>query len=68
LFVSNIKKEVCGVLDSFLSFLYKYEEIKTHNMFLLMLDPQLKNLCLVSSLVGREQNISIIKEYDYKSL
>jgi hypothetical protein len=64
LFVFNIKKEVCGVLDSFLSFFYKYEEIKTHNMFSLMLDPQLKNICLVSSFVGREQSIYIIKEYD----
>jgi hypothetical protein len=33
LFAFNIKKEVCGVLDSFLSFLRKYEERKTHNIF-----------------------------------
>jgi hypothetical protein len=39
LFIFNIKKKVCGVLDSFLSFLRKYEKRKTHNMFLLMLDP-----------------------------
>jgi hypothetical protein len=31
LLVSNIRKEVCGVLDFFLSFLTKYEK-KTHNM------------------------------------
>jgi hypothetical protein len=66
LHASNIKKEVCGVFDSFLSFLYKYEERKTHNIFSLMLDPQFKNLRLVSSLVGHEQAISIIKEYDWK--
>jgi hypothetical protein len=41
----NIKKEVCGVFDLFLSFLKKYKEIKIHNMFLLMLDPQSKNHC-----------------------
>jgi hypothetical protein len=64
LFASNIKKEVCGVLDSFLSFLIKYEERKAHNMFSLMLDPQFKNLCLVFSFVGREQDISIVEEYD----
>jgi len=29
---SNIKKEVVGVLDSFLSFLKKYEERKSHNI------------------------------------
>jgi hypothetical protein len=39
LFASNIKKEIYGVFDSFLSSLRKYEERKTHNMFLLMLDP-----------------------------
>jgi hypothetical protein len=35
LFASNIKMEVCGVLDFFLSFLIKYEEKKVHNMFFL---------------------------------
>jgi hypothetical protein len=68
LFASNIKKEVCGVLDSFLSFLKKYEEKKSHNMFSLMLDPQFENLHLVSSFVGCEQDISIVKKYDRKSL
>jgi hypothetical protein len=68
LFISNIKKEVCGVLDSFLSFLKKYEERKTHNMLSLMLDSQFKNLHLVSSFVGCEQGISIVQEYDRKSL
>jgi hypothetical protein len=67
LFAFNIKKEVCGVLDSFLSFLENYEKRKTHNMFSLMLDPQFKSLHLVSSFVGCEQNISIIEEYDWKS-
>jgi hypothetical protein len=64
LFAFNIKKEVCGVLDSFLSFLRKYEERKTHNIFLLMLDPQFKSLCLVSSFVGHEQCISVVEKYD----
>jgi hypothetical protein len=35
---SNIRKEVCRVLDSFLSFLKKFDERKTHNMLVLMLD------------------------------
>jgi hypothetical protein len=68
LFTSNIKKEVCGVLDSFLSFLKNYEERKAHNMFSLMLDPQFKSLPMVSSFVGHEQDISIVKKYDRKSL
>jgi hypothetical protein len=33
LFTSNIEKEVCGVLDSFLSFLRNFEERKAHNWF-----------------------------------
>ncbi len=37
-------------------------------MFSLMLDPQLKNLRLVFSFVGREQDISIIEKYDQKFL
>jgi hypothetical protein len=61
-FASNIKKKVCGVLDSFFSFLRKYEKKKAHNMLLLMLYPQLKNLHLVISFVGCEQGNSIIKD------
>jgi hypothetical protein len=30
LLASNIRKEVCGVLDGFLSFFKKYEKNKTH--------------------------------------
>ncbi len=37
-------------------------------MYLLMLDPQFTNLHLVSLFVGREQNIYIVKKYDWKSL
>jgi hypothetical protein len=49
LFASNIKREACGVLDSFLSFLKKFEKIKTHNKLSFMLNPRIKNLHLVSS-------------------
>jgi hypothetical protein len=35
---SNIRKEVCGVINSFLSFLKKFNERKIHYMFALMLD------------------------------
>jgi hypothetical protein len=54
LLASNIKKDVVGILDFFLTFLRSYEEKKTHNMFFLLLDPRFKGLCLVSSYVGRE--------------
>ncbi len=34
LFTFNIKKEMCDMLDSFLSFKKRYEEKKTHNDFI----------------------------------
>jgi hypothetical protein len=67
LFTFNIKKEVHGILDSFLSFLRNFEERKAHNMFSLKLDPRFKNFRLVSSFVGCEQGI-FVEEYDQKSL
>ncbi len=42
LLASNIKKEVCVVFHSFLSFLKKYVKRKPHNMLFLMLDPSFK--------------------------
>jgi hypothetical protein len=62
------KKEVVGVLDCFLSFLKKYEKKKVQYMFFFMLDPRFKTLCLVFSLIGREQRNAIIEKYDTKSL
>jgi hypothetical protein len=64
LFTSNIKREVCGVLDGFLSFFKKYERNKTHNMLSLMLDLRFKSLKLVLSFIGREQAVFIVEEYD----
>jgi hypothetical protein len=66
-FASNIKLEVFGVLN-FLSFLRTYEEKKAHIMLSLMLDLRFKNLCLVSSYVGKKQGVSIVEEYDRKAL
>jgi hypothetical protein len=68
LFASNIKRKVCGVLDYFLSFLRKIEERKAHNMLSLMLDPKFKNFCVVSSFVGQKEGVSIVDEYDMKTL
>jgi len=64
----NIRREVINVLDFFLSFLKKYENKKAHNMISLMLDPRFKNLCIISSFVGREQGVALVEEYDRKSL
>jgi hypothetical protein len=65
---SNIRKEVCGVLDIFLSFLKKFDEKKTHNMLAIMLDPRLKSLHLVSSFIGCDQGVTIVEQYDIMSL
>jgi hypothetical protein len=42
LLASNIKREVINVLESFLSFLKKYENMKAHNMISFMLNPGFK--------------------------
>ncbi len=47
-FASSIRKEICVVLESFLSLLKKFEKKKAYNMFSLMLDPMFKSFCLVS--------------------
>jgi hypothetical protein len=67
-FASNIRKEICVVLEFFLSLLRKFEKKKTHNMLSLMLDLRFKSFCFVSSFIGREQGVSIVEEYDSKSL
>ncbi len=56
------------MLDSFLSFLKKYENMKVHNMISLMLNPRFKSFHLVSSFVGREQGVALVEEYERKSL
>jgi hypothetical protein len=33
-----------------------------------MLDPRFKSLCIISSFVGKEQNVALIQEYVKKSL
>jgi hypothetical protein len=51
---SNIRKEVCGLLDSLFSFLKKFDEKKSHNMLILMLDLRFKNLSLMSFFIGHD--------------
>jgi hypothetical protein len=65
---SNIRKEVCGVLDNFLSFLKKFDERKSHILLVLMLDLRFKSLCLVFSFISRIQRVTIVEEYDIMSL
>ncbi len=68
LLASNIKREVINVFNIFLSFLRVYDKRKAHNMISLMLDPKYKNLCIVSSFVGKEQGVVLVEKYDRKSL
>ncbi len=42
--IVNMKREMCGVIDFFLSFLTTYNEKRTHNMLFLMLDSKYKCL------------------------
>ncbi len=51
------------MLDSFLSFLKKYENKKAHNMISLMVNPKFKNFHIVPSFVGMEQGVALVKEY-----
>jgi hypothetical protein len=64
--LSTIRKQICDVLNGFLSFLTKYEEKKACNMLFLMLDPRFQSLELVSSLI--KQGIFMVEDYDRPSL
>ncbi len=51
-----------GVLDGFFPpFLKKFDERKTHNVFALMLNPRYKNLIIVSTFVGKELGVGVVK-------
>ncbi len=68
LLASNIRREITNVLDFFLSLLKVYGKKKAHDMISLMLDPRHKSLRIISSLVGREQGVALVEEYDRKTL
>ncbi len=65
---SNIRKEICGILNSFLSFLKKFDKRTTHNMLTSMLDTRFKSLHLVFSFIGRDQGVAIVEQYGTMSL
>jgi hypothetical protein len=68
LLASNIRREVINVLDFFLSFLKVHDEKKTHNMISFMLDHRYKSFHIISPFVGKEQGVTLVEEYDRKSL
>jgi len=51
----NIKKEIIGVIDYFLSFLTRYDKIITCNMLALKLDFKFKILGLIYYFISHEQ-------------
>jgi hypothetical protein len=55
-FEKNIKKEVIGVIDFFLSFLTRYDKIITRNMLALKLDFKFKSLVLIYYFINHEQH------------
>jgi len=62
LVASIVRRELCEILNGFLSFFQKKK--KPHNMLSLMLYPRFKSLRLVSSLIAQEHHVSIVEEYD----
>jgi len=54
------------VIDSFLSFLTKYEERRAHNILSLMLGYKYKSLRLIFSFIGHKLGVVIRKEHDRK--
>jgi len=66
IFAINMKREVIGVIDFFLSSLTKYDKKRAHNMLALMLDLQFKSLRLISSFISRKLGVAIVIKYDKK--
>jgi len=63
-----MKKQIFGVLESFLSVWKKYDANKTHNISSLMLDPRFESLCLLILFYIDHEGVLIVKEYEKISL
>jgi hypothetical protein len=68
LFITNIKKEICSVLELFILKKRKYEKKTSHSMLCSILDPKFQNLYLVFSFIGHEERFNIVKKYNRQSL
>ncbi len=62
----NMQRQVTIVLRPFLDFMYSFNPSKAHNMVILMLDPQFKDLSLMVDYVGHFSTIKIAIAYDIK--
>jgi hypothetical protein len=56
----SVKMEICGVIDSFIFFLTKYDERVTHNMLSLTLDLIHKSLKSKFSFIGHDKGVYAI--------
>jgi hypothetical protein len=66
IFAINMKREVIGVIDFFLSSLTKYDKKRTHSMLALMLDLKFKSLRLIFSFISCKLGVAIVIKYDKK--
>jgi hypothetical protein len=67
-FGANMQLQVAFVLRLFLDFMDSFKLSKAHNMLVLMLDPQFKDLSLVGDYVGHALVIEIDVAYDTEFL
>jgi hypothetical protein len=56
--------EVINVLGSFLPFAMIFNDIATHNMCVLQLNPRFKGLQCIMEYVGRDKVATIVEKYD----
>lgn len=66
LLVSNIKRKICDVYESFLFFSKIYEK-NIHNILYLMVDPRFKSFHLMF-FINHEEGVIIVEEYDQRFL
>jgi hypothetical protein len=65
---ANMQLQVAFVLRPFLDFMDSFKLFKAHNMLVLMLDPQFKDLSLVGDYVGHASIIEIDVAHDTQIL
>jgi hypothetical protein len=67
LYVRMAHEAIC-VLQPFLDFCDKFDASMVHNMLALILDPKIKTLKCVTTLIRRDKAQTIVDEYDSKIL
>jgi hypothetical protein len=60
--------EIISVLNTFLAFASSFQPHAIHNMLILMLDPQFKNMWLIYDFASFESTMQVVVEYDFEIL